>query len=235
MSDGWDESATAWIASLGERGDFGRAFVLDSPMMERVRRLSPQTALDVGCGEGRFCRMLRAEGIETIGLDPTSALLDEARRLDPEGLYLEGVGEQLPFPDTSFDLVVSYLSLIDIPDMRKAIAEMARVLRPLGAILVANSTSFNTARDQVQEAHSGVSGVVVDRYLEERATWESWKGIRVRNWHRPLSAYMRAFLDQGLILTHFDEPAPSADADPRRAERYRRAPYFHIMEWRKAV
>ena len=61
-SDGWDESAAAWIAEQGEDGDYGRTFVLDAPMVERIRGRGFKTALDVGCGEGRFCRILRASG-----------------------------------------------------------------------------------------------------------------------------------------------------------------------------
>lgn len=67
MSDGWDESAQAWIASLGDEGDFGRRHVLDGPMTARVAALGPATALDVGCGEGRFCRILQSLGVATAG------------------------------------------------------------------------------------------------------------------------------------------------------------------------
>src|SRR5690606_16488180 len=128
MSDGWKESAEAWIASMGESGDFGRQFILDAPMLARVRKGGFDRALDVGCGEGRFCRLLRGEGIETIGIDPTEALLEQARRRDPSGDYRLGRAEKLDFADGSFDLVVSYLTLIDIEDIDAAIFEMARVL-----------------------------------------------------------------------------------------------------------
>src|ERR1051325_4570443 len=62
---GWAEAAAAWIADMGEQGDYGRACVLDRPMLERIRGRRFATALDVGCGEGRFCRMLQAAGIST--------------------------------------------------------------------------------------------------------------------------------------------------------------------------
>ena len=70
--DGWKTSAKAWIADMGEQGDYGRRFVLDAPMIARLRRLEGGKALDVGCGEGRFCRILRAEGFDPTGLDPTA-------------------------------------------------------------------------------------------------------------------------------------------------------------------
>ena len=68
---GWAEAAAAWIADMGEQGDYGRACVLDRPMLERIHGRRFATALDVGCGEGRFCRMLQAAGISTVGIDPT--------------------------------------------------------------------------------------------------------------------------------------------------------------------
>ena len=72
----------------------------------------------------------------------------------------------------------------------------------------------------------------IDGYLDERANWIAWRGIRVRNWHRPLSTYMSALLDAGFELRHFDEPAPQG-IDDDKARRYRRAPNFLIMEWQK--
>ncbi|MEO0603052.1 MAG: class I SAM-dependent methyltransferase, partial [Myxococcota bacterium] len=46
-----------------------------------------KTALDIGCGEGRFCRMMQAKGLTTIGIDPTEDLIEAARSRDPAGTY----------------------------------------------------------------------------------------------------------------------------------------------------
>lgn len=235
--NGWNESATAWIADVGRHGDFGRRYVLDPIMLPRALATTPKTALDVGCGEGRFCRMLGERGIETTGIDPTPALIARARELDATGGYIEAPGEALPFADKSFDVVVSYLSLIDIPDFGRAIEEMARVLKPSGTLLIANLNGFNTACGDtgwVRDAHGELLYYPVDHYLTENAFWTAWRGIRIVNHHRPLTAYMRALLGAGLTLTHFEEPAPIAGAPEPRADRYRRAPWFLVMEWRKA-
>src|SRR4029077_13489688 len=127
-NNGWDESAAAWIAEQGDRGDWARVNIIDPVMLERVLAKPVRRALDVGCGEGRFCRMLQANGIAVVGIDPTTAFIDAARRRDPAGRYELAQAEALPFPDASFDLVVSYLTLIDIDDFREAIGEMVRVL-----------------------------------------------------------------------------------------------------------
>ena len=236
MDNGWQDSADAWVAEMGESGDFGRRYVLDPVMLPRAVARSPRNALDVGCGEGRFCRMLKSRRVEAVGVDPTPALVSVARTRDPRGTYVKATAESLPFREEAFDLVVSYLSLIDIPDIEAAVPEMARVLRPGGTLLIANLTSFNTAGADVGWVKDGDGRRAyypIDNYLEERAMWLEYRGIRVVNHHRPLSTYLRALLGAGLVLTHFDEPAASAAAPASRAARYARAPWFLVMEWLK--
>ena len=145
--NGWTESAEAWIASQGDEGDPSRRFVTDPAvrMLLAGRRFSHM--LDVGCGEGRFCRLMKPQCARTTGIDPTVPLIDAARRLDPDGDYVIAGGEALPFADAAFDLVASYLSLGDIPDYRAAISEMARVLAPGGTLLV-----YMRRRDEGSEA-----------------------------------------------------------------------------------
>jgi SAM-dependent methyltransferase len=233
MTDGWDDSADAWIADMdGDLGDWGRRHVLDAPMLARVEAAAPLSVLDVGCGEGRFCRRIAAPGRTVIGVDPTGALIAEARRRDPGGDSRPGRGEDLSFADGAFDMVVSYLTLIDMPDYRAAIAQMARVLAPGGRLLIGNLTSFNTAAVGYDRPMTGPAPgrLAIDRYLDERVDWVEWRGIRIQNWHRPLSAYMTCLLDQGLVLTHFAEPEP-VGGDPVRRSEYRRAPWFMMMEW----
>lgn len=236
MQNGWDESAAAWIADMGDRGDFNREFVLDVPMMERVRAKSYANALDVGCGEGRFCRMLQACGIRTVGIDPTDALLARAHELDSGGDYRPGHAEAIDFPDHTFELVVSYLSLIDIRDVDVAIREMVRVLRPGGTLLIANLTSFNTAAvggGWTLEAN-GEARFCFDHYLTERVEWVEWRGIRIQNWHRPLSRYMSILISEGLNLRYFSEPAPMG-GESAKVDRYRRVPWSLVMEWEKPL
>jgi SAM-dependent methyltransferase len=235
MDNGWESSAQAWIDSIGERGDWGRQHVLDPVMMARVAGGKFRNALDVGCGEGRFCRMLETAGVKATGIDPMRQFIELARQRHPGGDYRLGNAEALELADASFDLVVSYITLVDIPDFRAAIREMARVLKPGGSLLMANLTGYISAccdRGWVQGDKGEYLHFPVDNYLEERPLWLEWSGIRIVNWHRPLDAYMRAFLDVGLVLKFFSEPAP-VSGDPGHQERARRVPWFVVMEWQR--
>ena len=233
MSSNWDSSAKAWIALIGDEGDYSRRAILDAPMMARVAASGAQTVLDVGCGEGRFCRMLAKAGLRPTGLDPTAPLLDHARSRGGAE-FAQGRAEAMPFQDAAFDMVVSYLSLIDIADAKTALAEMVRVLRPGGLLLIGNLNSWITAA-QIHPPHwrrnpDGTVTATIDRYLEEFSYPARWQGIDIFNWHRPQRFYMQTLLAHGLTLTHFDEPAAT---EPPEAEQKNRAPYLYLMEWMK--
>lgn len=110
---------------------------------------------------------------------------------------------------------------------------MARVLRPGGRLLVANLNGFSTAGYWVRDTAGARLHYGIDRYLEARGEWVEWRGIRVHNWHRPLSAYMRAFLANGLALTWFDEPAGNPNGPADAIADHDRVPFFVTMEWTK--
>ncbi|WP_145295622.1 class I SAM-dependent methyltransferase [Planctopirus ephydatiae] len=85
--------------------------------------------LDVGCGPGEQMLELLRRGHEPVGIDPDPACVERVRSYELEAV--QGFAEHLPFPDSSFDGVISKVVL---PYTRSAIAmkEMARVLKPGG-------------------------------------------------------------------------------------------------------
>jgi ubiquinone/menaquinone biosynthesis C-methylase UbiE len=167
---------------MANGGDYASQYIVNPAMIARVEGQEFGAALDACCGEGRFCRMLGRLGVTTIGIDPTEDLIRHAWEQHPDHDYRVGRAEALPLPDLSCDLVVSYLTLIDIPEIAKAIAQVVRVLRPGGTLLIANRASFNTAgapegwvRDE-----SGNMRFFFDYCLKERANWVTWRDVRVR-------------------------------------------------------
>jgi SAM-dependent methyltransferase len=94
--------------------------------------------LDLGCGGGTYVRYLAGLGHRAIGLDYSLPSLERARAADPgpKGLYLAGEAYTLPFRTAAFDLVVSIGVLQTLDEPERALAEMTRVLRPGGALVV---------------------------------------------------------------------------------------------------
>jgi ubiquinone/menaquinone biosynthesis C-methylase UbiE len=95
--------------------------------------------LEVAVGTGRNFPFY-PQGVRLTGIDLSPAMLEiareRARELGMEVALREGDAQELPFPDESFDTVICTLSLCNIPDDRKAVAEMKRVLRPGGRLLL---------------------------------------------------------------------------------------------------
>lgn len=232
----WSSSAEGWV-DLMRKGDLNRELLLDAPMLDLAGDVAGQRVLDVGCGEGRFSRFLSARGASVVGIDPTPGLLAESKRQDPSSRVLRASGEALPFANDAFDLVVAYLVLIDIPDFRAGIQEISRVLRPGGQVIVANLNSFTTTNAQAwfKDVDGRRLHVRVDEYFEERAILLKWAGIEIFNWHRPMEAYMQAFLGAGLTLEAFAEPRPTPEvvAEHPGFAYNLRVPLFHTMAWRK--
>ncbi len=100
-----------------------------------------ESVLDVGCGTGVATRMLaeRAGSLgQVTGLDPSKAMLAEARRhvQFPPVAWVEGEGEHLPFPNEHFDAVTAQFSLRNMRDWSAALREMVRVLKPGGRLVL---------------------------------------------------------------------------------------------------
>lgn len=125
------------IGFLGRR----REIFIRLATLARVR--PGHRVLDVGCGTGYLTRVISPvvgpEGRVT-GVDPSEPMLRYARRRSPGNCtYVQGVGQALPFPDAAFDVVVSSLALhhVSAEERGTAVAEMFRVLRPGGRLVLA--------------------------------------------------------------------------------------------------
>lgn len=112
----------------------------DDALLDLLGDVEALDVLDVGCGDARLAARLAKRGGRIIGLDPDPQALDAAHeRARAEGVALTlvlGRAEALPFPDASFDRVIAVTVLCFVPQADQAIAEMARVLRPGGRLVL---------------------------------------------------------------------------------------------------
>ncbi|HKC77374.1 MAG TPA: methyltransferase domain-containing protein, partial [Gaiellaceae bacterium] len=114
-----------------------RAAQLAEEVRAFARPRGDERALDVGTGAGALALALAPLVREVVGLDPVPELLELAReRAAPNSEFVEGDGTALPFVDGEFDLSGTHRTLhhVERPDL--VVAELARVTRPGGRVLV---------------------------------------------------------------------------------------------------
>jgi SAM-dependent methyltransferase len=132
-----NESYTRWRSShLGRITD-----TLEQRLLfELLGSVADKTLLDVGCGDGALASELSRRGAVVTGLDADPVMIGAARqRAEIEGNQLrliEGQAERLPLDDESFDRVVAVTVLCFVRDAERAVAEMARVLKPGGRLVI---------------------------------------------------------------------------------------------------
>jgi SAM-dependent methyltransferase len=180
--------------------DEGRNTLFDSdePVMHEILdALPPGTALDAGCGTGRYAAHLAAHGHRVLGVDSSPDMLGRARSRVPDGEFLIGDLDRLPVPDDAVDVVVSGLAVSHLPDLGPVMAELARVVRPGGHVVVSDAHHEQIFRGSVVKAvgPAGEPGLV--------ATYR----------HTP-GDFLRAALAAGLEVRRCEEPRPTADDRP---------------------
>lgn len=129
-------------ARLANVYDAKWAFYVEASVRETLSRLAlfpGDRVLEVGCGTGALLRKISETGadLELHGADPVPEMLAIARKRLPESVRLqEAWAEALPYPDGGLDVVVSCNMFHYIREPEKALAEMRRVLRPGGRLVV---------------------------------------------------------------------------------------------------
>lgn len=142
------QAVTAAQKQMWSAGDFARVGrslqIVSENLCETADVMPGEDVLDVACGAGNTAIAAARRFGKTTGLDYVPELLDHARERAKAELvdanWVEGDAQELPFPDASFDLVMSTFGVMFAPDQQRAASELLRVCRPGGRIALANWT-----------------------------------------------------------------------------------------------
>jgi ubiquinone/menaquinone biosynthesis C-methylase UbiE len=207
----WIELSGPWIKEAREGENPTREGLLDAPVLEECGNVTGLTVLDLGCGEGRFCRILGNRGAgHVIGLDLCGLMIEAAKKLQTENdEYWKGDAQDLGcIPDEIIDLAVSYLNQCDLPDMDANNREVFRVLRPGGRFIVANVHPMRSALGGWHKDESGRKlHARVDNYFDEGERQWKMMGCVFTNYHRTLETNIRSFTDAGFRISGIREPS----------------------------
>ncbi|HEY0755582.1 MAG TPA: methyltransferase domain-containing protein [Ktedonobacteraceae bacterium] len=207
LKGGWRYDLGAWlIDTFSFRGQWRK-------MRQRTATLAQlqpgEQVLDVGCGTGTLllevARYLDRAG-RAVGIDPGTEQITRARaKAARRGLSVDfqiGVIEQIPFPDQTFDVVLSTLMMHHLPAplKRQGLAEIARVLKPGGRLVIADFTHKQERAGQAARFHAGGSrtrdlvSIISDAGFDQLETEEM----------QP--ARFSAFPGAGFVRAHKNEP-----------------------------
>jgi SAM-dependent methyltransferase len=189
--------------------------------------------LDIGCGEGRLSRELKARGHDVVALDGSPTMVAAAREADPEIETLVGDAAELPFPDGHADLAVAFMSLQDIEDAAGAIREAARVLEAGGRLCLAIVHPLNSAgRFESDDPDSlfVVRGSYLQPFRYRDTIDRDGLNAVLEGMHRPLQWYFAALESAGFLVERLRETdVPEEAVTGAHQRRWQRLPLFlHI-------
>lgn len=233
----WNYATEPWVDFVRTGKDYYRDGLNNPATFKLIGDVKSLVVLDLACGEGYNTRMLARKGAKVTGVDFSEKLIRFAKREEDEerlGIYYKvmDAAELVEFPNNHFDLVTCFMSLQDIKDFKKAISEVARVLKESGRFIFSiphpcfEKIRLNKHRGKISatERYFGAMEYSIDWDME-RLT----KHFRTTSFHRTLTDYFDPLYRSKLLVKRLVEPRP------KQAERKKYPALQDVLEIPQSV
>lgn len=210
----WNKVASWYDQLVSDEGsDFHQNLIL--PGAIRILKPKPnEKILDIGCGQGVFCRKLLSLKADVTGIDASPKLIKLAKERSPGIKYfvLDATNLQM-FENNSFDLVTCILALQNMDPLSQIIKETSRVLRPNGAFFfVINHPCFRIPRqsgwgfdEKRKLQYRRIDSYMSSNKIPIQMHPGSAPNVHTWTFHRPLSEYFKELNSNGFCVSHLEE------------------------------
>lgn len=215
----WNQLGREWF-ELAQTGESRMQFIMPY-MLGLIGDVQGKTILDLGCGEGGYSRELAKRGAKVIAVDCSEYSIaysaEQAEKSDlPIEHFLRNSNDLYGIADSTFDLVLCSMMLMDCEDFEGTIKEAARVLKPSGRLFasVLHPCFNGDYKEGIGRQGSGIERQVVVKNYFSPAQWEAPlpNGKTPVVWrHRTLEDYVKAFTKSGLTIVDVNEPRPTEE------------------------
>lgn len=206
LLDSWHHNAQVWIDAVRNSAIESRRQVTDQAILLAILGRQPERVLDLGCGEGWLLRALAGRGIEAVGVDGDSTLVDAARAAGAGEVHLASyaqLAEAKVHVGKDYDLICANFALLH-QDIIELLSAMRTLLVPGGALVIQTLHPWSVAGGDYQdgwreESFAGFAG--------------DWQPMP---WYfRTLASWLNALDMAGLRLVSLQEPQHPQSAVPQ--------------------
>lgn len=225
----WNDNAEAWTQLTRAGYDTYRDHLNTPAFLSLLPDVRGLVGLDVGCGEGYNTRLIAQRGAQVTGVDISEVFIahaQQAEREQPLGVHYQlASASSLPFENAAFDFVTAIMSLMDVANPVRALAEANRVLKPGGFLQFSIAhPCFDTPHRRNLRNDAGLTyAIEVGDYFSNqdgdvaewtfsaapRAIADKYAKFRIPRFTRTVSQWFNMLIDLGLAVERVAEPRPS--------------------------
>ncbi len=211
----WDEASESWVDFVRQGKDYYRDELNNPAAFKLIGNARGQHVLDLACGEGYNTRILARKGGKVTGVDFSTRLIElarieEAREKLGIDYCIADAADLSMFPNNYFDLTTCFMALQDIKNYKKAMSEVARILKVKGRFVFSiPHPCFEMVVDKGNRITTNTRyfGATVDHihWNMERLL----KPFETTSFHRTLTEYFSVLHKNRLLVRRLVEPKPT--------------------------